>query len=471
MIRVRFAPSPTGHLHIGGLRTALFNWLFARHQGGKFLLRIEDTDRERSNELFTQSILSSLSWCGLEPDEPPLIQSARIDEHRKVVKALLEKGAAYKCYCTQEEVRERLWQSKDVELGSIGYDGYCRKRAPLPKNVEGLPFVVRFKVPHEELLTYDDVIHGPISFDLHEFDDFVIQRSDGTPMYNLVVVVDDAFMHITHVIRGVDHISNTPKQILLYRACGYELPVFAHIPLILGPDGRRLSKRDAATAVLDYQKEGFLADALCNYLVRLGWAHGDQEIFTRAQMIELFDLKEVNKSGATFDKQKLLWVNSIYLKAQEPHEVLALIERDVDDEIRQKLGDWSTTTILQAIALYQPRVQTLKELVDELVLVYEGPHEIARADYEAAVSIDRASLMCALLAVLKNISVEHWEVDYLKDTIKHFCKEYFVKLADIAEPLRLALLGKTAAPGIFDLLALIGRQESVSRLEKFLQNN
>lgn len=459
MIRVRFAPSPTGHLHIGGLRTALFNWLFARHNNGIFLLRIEDTDRERSEKVFEQSILSSLSWTNLLPDESIVIQSSRLEQHVQAVQTLIDQGNAYKCYCTSEEIRKRLARTQENENETLGYDQFCRNRAESNE----LPYVVRFKVP-EDVLTFEDVIRGPITFDLSEFDDFVILRSDGWPTYNLVVVVDDAFMKITHVIRGEDHISNTPKQILLYQALHYALPTFAHLPLILGESGQRLSKRDAATSVLDYQINGYLPDALCNYLVRLGWAHGDQEIFTRDELISLFDLKDINKSGAIFDNKKLLWVNSVYIQQTSSEKLFEYITRDVQPEFQNLLPDWSLTTTLRAIALYQPRVQTLKELADEIILLYQG------ADTNQVIIEDtQITHLRNLLAVFQSMKSE-WNADTIKNILKEFCVGQNIKMSEIAQPLRIILVGKPSAPGIAELLELVGKNNTNERLERLLQN-
>ena len=281
-VRVRFAPSPTGHLHIGSLRTALFNWLFARHIQGTFLLRIEDTDIERSKAEYTQSIMGSLAWCGLTPDEPVVIQSDRIKEHQRVAQQLIKEGKAYRCICTPQEVEQRIQAQSGDDHSFAKYDGTCRDAG----HDGSKPSVIRFKIGAIHDVSFDDIIRGPIRVNTQELDDFIIIRSDGTPMYNFVVVVDDAFMRITHVIRGEDHIPNTIKQILLYQACNYQLPQFAHLPMILGPSGEKLSKRDGAVSALEYKHNGYLPDALINYLARLGWAHGDQEIFTRQELIE-----------------------------------------------------------------------------------------------------------------------------------------------------------------------------------------
>ena len=302
-VRVRFAPSPTGHLHIGGLRAAIFNWLFARHHKGTFLLRIEDTDRERSKQEYTDAILDAFAWMGITSDEPLIIQSERINAHIVVIKKLLEEGKAYRCYCSQEEVLQR-----HVDAGGdahfVKYDGKCRFQTSQDRVGE---HVVRFAIPSSvQHISFDDMIRGPITVASDELDDFIIARSDYSPMYNFVVVVDDAFMKITHVIRGEDHISNTPKQILLYQACGYEIPQFAHAPNILGPSGKKLSKREAAASVLEYRTMGYLPQALCNYLVRLGWSHGDQEVFSEQELIACFSLDAVGKKDQFLIKKSLI---------------------------------------------------------------------------------------------------------------------------------------------------------------------
>src|ERR1700733_99493 len=296
-VRVRFAPSPTGHLHIGGMRSAIFNWLFARHNNGSFLLRIEDTDRERSKQEYTDSILASFAWMRIDWDEPVVIQSERAKRHQEVAQKLYAQGKAYYCICTPEQVQDRLAAQSGFDINFMKYDGLCR-------NASHTKGALRFKIPDDITeVTFHDLIRDTITIGIDQLDDFILVRSDGTPMYNFVVVVDDADMKISHVIRGEEHIANTPKQILLYQACGFPLPYFAHLPMILGPDGNKLSKRDAATGVFEYKQLGYIPDPLFNYLVRLGWSHGDQEIFTREEVIQFFDLAHVGKKGAIFDQQ------------------------------------------------------------------------------------------------------------------------------------------------------------------------
>ncbi len=465
MIRVRYAPSPTGHLHVGSLRTALYNWLFARHTGGTFLLRIEDTDLERSKEEFTESIMRSLAWASIEPDEPVVIQSLRIDQHRAVAQDLLNQGKVYRCFCTQEELRERLGESAAQEGSYTRYDEKCRTREIAPDDLTK-PFALRFKIPHDrEYISFDDLIRGTVRFERDQLDDFIIVRSDGTPMYNFVVVVDDAFMRITHILRGEDHISNTPKQILLYEACSYPLPQFAHFSLILGPDGHRLSKRHGATAVLDFMHRGFLAKALCNYLVRLGWSHGDQEIFTTQELIEYFSLEHMSKKGAIFDSKKLEWVNSMYIRALTPDELTLLIERDVEPHFKKSLGNWSSHVVNRILDLYKERVKTLKELVDDVRSLHERP-QVFSGDLSEYARPQSSEYVQAFYNELE--SQEEGSHDSVDLLIKTICQRYGIGMAQIAQPLRIALTGKSSSPGVAHLIAVLGKDESVHRIGYFI---
>ncbi len=461
MIRVRFAPSPTGHLHIGGLRAALFNWLFARHNGGKFLLRIEDTDIERSKDIYTQSILEALHWCSLTSDEPVLIQSRRLEEHKKLVEQLLSSGSAYKCYCTQQDL-ERRFGAPDGDF--TRYDKYCRDRV---SESSDQPYVIRFKIPSDVgNITFHDLIRDTVSFDVESLDDFIIVRSDGTPTYNFVVVADDAYMKITHVIRGEEHLSNTPKQILIYQALHFDIPHFAHLPLILGPEGNKLSKRDAAVAAIDYKKQGFLPWALCNYLARLGWAHGDQEIFTREEMIKYFTLDEVSKKGAIFDIKKLEWVNGVYLHHMPSEELLAYIHDQLDQNFERNLADWDREKLRLALDLYKERVKTINELIYEITLLYEGTSAITEHDYKQFV----APVLPLIQATRDALSIlEPWKAEALSALLKRLVKDFKVSLASLAQPLRLALVGKTTSPGVFELLALVGKEKSIKRIDGLLK--
>jgi glutamyl-tRNA synthetase len=453
--RVRFAPSPTGHLHLGGLRTALFNWLFARHHGGSFLLRIEDTDLERSQEKYTQSILEAFKWASLDYDEPLIIQSERVEEHKQYAQKMLENGTAYKCYCSSEELERRLGSNY------VTYDQRCRDLQPSDTNA---PYVIRFKRPLDRTgVTFNDLIRGPITIEMDQIDDFIIVRSDGSPMYNFVVVIDDAFMRISHVIRGEDHISNTPKQILLYEALGFSVPQFAHVSMILGPDGNRLSKRDAATAVLDYRDKGFLPDALCNYLVRLGWSHGDQEIFTRQELINYFSLDEIGKKGAIFDIKKLEWINGVYIRHSTPHTLLSEMQA-IDPLFTTKINSWPQEQTLHTIRLYQDRVKTLRELMSELETLYQPPvYEL-----QAASDFNRVPTANYLDQIVNKLdSLEEFTAPAIELAVKEVCVNNSIKLSIIAPAIRMGLTGKTASAGIYELIALLGKSETVQRLRQF----
>lgn len=459
-VRVRFAPSPTGYMHIGNLRTALFNWLFAQHTGGDFLLRIEDTDLERSRPEYTDAIFEAMEWVGIKSAETPVIQSARLERHKEVAQQLLASGRAYRCYCTQEELRARLGENAATGEHYARYDERCRNMDP--KVVLDKPYVIRFKIPEVAEFTFNDIIRGPITFKREQLDDFIIVRSDGTPIYNFVVIVDDADMHISHIIRGEDHIPNTPKQILLYQAAGFNVPQFAHLPMILAANGNRLSKRDAVVSVLDYKKSGFLADALCNYLVRLGWAHGDQEIFSHEELAQFFNLDEVGKKSAIFDIKKLEWMNGVYLRKASPEALLALIVRDVDPEFRSKVSLFDDATLFAWIRLFSARANTLVELMDQIIDVQHQPTEQELKPLNNIASPARTALL-QLADQLKG--VEKITADTAKTVIKNLCDSHGIKLPDIAQPLRIILTGKTTSPGVYELLEVMGTDESLKRLE------
>ncbi len=459
-VRVRFAPSPTGHLHIGSLRVALFNWLFARHTNGDFLLRIEDTDIERSKKEFTQSILETLEWVDLESDEPFVLQTNRMSIYEEKIAWLLEHGKAYRCFCPAIEMRS--------EDDYFKYDGKCRIRKMQPGD-EQKPHVVRIKLPLEQkTIEFDDLVRGPIVFETTQLDDFIIARTDGTPIYNFVVVVDDSLMNISHVIRGEDHISNTPKQIVLYQAFGFDVPHFAHLPLILGPTGARLSKRDAATAVLDYKKSGYLAPALCNYLIRLGWSHGDQEIFTREELIKLFTLEGVGKKSSIFDQAKLDWVNSMYMRTYNGSELLKLISRDVEHGFRPALSNWDEHAIVKAIDLYKDRVKTLRELAHEVSGLYECTLRSTKDEIKQCTTPGALDLLNKLVPLLSTVSP--FDSSTLSAAAKKIVQEQGVKLVELAQPLRVALTGKVNGPGAFELMAFLGREESERRIKNYVQD-
>lgn len=462
-VRVRFAPSPTGHLHIGSLRTAIFNWLFARHNNGKFLIRIEDTDIERSKQEFTDSILETFKWMGMQPDESIIIQSQRLAEHKKLVDLLILKGKAYKCFCAK--------RSEDSEEAYTKYDNSCRDKIATEDDDEN-SFVIRFKVPKNELLkdqfvSFNDLIHGSITFPLDQFDDFVIVRSDGTPTYNFVVVADDIYMKISHVIRGEDHISNTPKQIFIYEALKAQIPYFAHVPSILNEAGQKLSKRDAATSVIEYKKQGYIADALLNYLVRLGWGHGDQEIFTREELITLFTLEHVGKSGSIFDVKKLEWLNGIYIRQKSAQEILKLIEVDVDQEFTNKFSKLTNEQILKLMDLYKDRVKTLKELSNVIVEIDKVPTVYEESSLREFVNVNTISYLEELIKRLEHTA--QWNEIEISFSIKQLCKELNVKLPELTQPIRLALTGTVTSPGVFALLYILSKEESLNRLNIFIK--
>jgi len=460
-IRVRFAPSPTGNLHIGGLRTALFNWLFARHSGGVFLLRIEDTDLERSTQEYRDSILNSFAWAGLEHDEEIITQSDRIEEHRRIAYDLIKVGKAYRCFCSPEDVVAR-YEANHKDNAFVMYDGHCRDRVACDGD-EQRAHVVRFKLPTDcTEIIFEDLIKGPMSFALDQLDDFIILRSGGYPMYNFVVVIDDAFMRITHIIRGEEHLVNTPKQILLYQACGYEVPLFAHLPLILGPSGEKLSKRDGATSVIEYCKEGYVPQALLNYLARLGWSHGNQEIFSLSELIEYFSLEHIGTKGSIFDFEKLAWVNSVYIHEMDAQDLLNIIVRHIEPDFVARCSLWNNNTIKNVITLYQERVKTIKALAQEVMLVHNGPAEYNAEDVQKWMTADAGIYLDTIITVLENTSIlEH---DDLFAVIKDKATLLGVKLVSLLQPVRLALIGKSSGPGVFDLLLAIGKEQSIARL-------
>lgn len=457
-VRTRFAPSPTGYLHIGGARTALFNWLFAKHHGGKFILRIEDTDRERSKQEYLRDILDSLSWLGLRWDEGPYFQSERMDLYRQWAFKLLEEGKAYRCYCTPEELEQM--RKKALEEGKKPkYDGRCRYRKDHPEK----PFAIRFKVPLDGTTVVEDLLRGKVSFKNEELDDLIILRSDGTPTYNFCVVIDDALMGITHVIRGDDHLNNTPKQVLLYRALGLDPPKFAHVPLILGTDRTRLSKRHGATAVSAYREMGFLPEAMVNYLARLGWSYGDQEVFSLEELIEKFSLENVSRSPAVFDVDKLLWLNSHYIKALPAEEIarrliLHLEKRGLEVEFDSKL--------IEAVKSLQPRSKTLEEMAEQALIYYLPPFSYEEEATRKYFTGKGKAFLQAFKDSLKEIPFSPQE---LEKVFRSLADSIGIKTRDAAQAVRLSLTGKTVSPGLFEVMMVIGKEECIRRMERAIQ--
>ncbi|AIT62709.1 Glutamate--tRNA ligase [Coxiella burnetii str. Namibia] len=455
-IRTRFAPSPTGYLHIGGVRTALFSWLFARQNNGAFILRIEDTDVARSTQASVDAILEGLRWLQIDWNEGPYYQSQRMDRYREVIEQLVKSDDAYRCYCSKERLIElRNTQLKNKQKPR--YDGFCRDKAPRQSNE---PFVIRFRNPVEGAVVFDDLIRGTISIDNRELDDLIIARSDGGPTYNLTVVVDDWDMKITHVIRGDDHINNTPRQINILHALGAELPHYGHVPMILGPDGKRLSKRHGAVSVLQYRDEGYLPEALMNYLIRLGWAHGDQEIFSREEMVQLFDISAVSRSPAAFNPEKLLWLNQHYLKTVSP----TIIAKAFATQLEKAGTDLRNGPSLeQVIALQAERTKTLKEMAQRSFYFYQ---EVRSYDEKAA----RKHLLATIVEPLQRVrerlaSLPSWEKEAIHEVIVETAQLHQLKLGQLAQPIRVALTGDIVSPPIDATLYLIGRDSALKRLD------
>ena len=467
-VRVRFAPSPTGHLHIGSLRSALFNWLFARHVGGTFLLRIEDTDIERSRSEYLASILGAFEWLGIRSDEPLVVQSERIMEYNKVALALLQNGQAYRCYCTPDEVAKRsTTQYVDGLETHLRYDGKCRS---LDQQYNDRSFAIRFALPEElQEITFNDLIRGPITINRDQLDDFIIIRSDGMPMYNFAVVVDDASMRISHIIRGEEHIVNTPKQILLYQACHYDIPQFAHIPLILGPSGEKLSKRDGAVSVLEYKAAGYLPDALICYLARLGWSYGDQEIFSRDELIQYFTLENVGKKGSIFDVTKLQWVNSHFIKAVTPQHIINIIASDLYVDLEKTCIEWNREQIQEAIKLYQERASTLHDILGFVQALYHGPEQNIFAQHYATIITDKTKeyLEECMIFLQQQINRQSSK-QHIAGELSAIAKKNGVNFMHIAKPVRLALFGNPEGPSIADMIMLLGFNKSIARLETLI---
>ncbi len=455
-VRTRFAPSPTGYLHIGGARTALFSWLYARHHAGKFILRIEDTDRERSTEVAVQTILDGMRWLGLDWDEGPFFQTRRFDRYREVVQSLVAQGHAYHCYCTREEL-DAMRASQAARGEKPRYDGRCRERGTARPDVDP---VVRFRMPQGGTTLVDDKVRGQVVFNNGELDDFIIARSDGTPTYNFTVVVDDVDMQITHVIRGDDHLNNTPKQIHLFNVLGAPIPVFSHLPMILGPDGAKLSKRHGAVSVTQYREEGYLAQAVVNYLVRLGWAHGDQEIFSREEMTRLFDLADVNHSASAMNPGKLAWLNQQYLKGARPAD---LVEEFVWH--LERIGvtpgsdpDW----LMRIISAQQERAKTLRELAENSRFFFQPP--VAYDPKAANKYLDHAAAGVLTTVVQHLETLERWEPATIHEVVSGIAEGTGRKLGKVAQPIRVAVSGGSVSPPIDQTLAILGREETLKRI-------
>lgn len=456
-VRTRFAPSPTGFLHIGGVRTALFCWLYARRFGGIFVLRIEDTDRERSTDEAIQQILDGMTWVGLDHDEGPFYQTKRFDRYKSVIEGMLDQGTAYRCICSKDEL-EQMRTAQTARGEKPRYDGRCRNRTSVPA---GAPFVVRFKNPLDGEIVVNDVVHGPVVFQNSELDDLIIARTDGTPTYNFCVVVDDMDMKITHVIRGDDHLNNTPRQLNMLLALQSPAPVYAHLPMILGSDGAKLSKRHGAVSVLQYKEEGYLPEALLNYLVRLGWSHGDQEVFSMAQMVEFFDIVDVNKSASAFNGEKLAWLNQQHIMHASPSRIVAPLKEQLQ---ALSILPRSDTQLEQIVLAQRERAKTVKEMAANSVFFFKAPAAYDEKAVRKHVTAEIVALLDELGARLKGLAT--WNAASIHEAISGFAVEKSLSLGKLAQPIRLAVSGGTVSPPIDATLAILGADETLARIEK-----
>jgi glutamyl-tRNA synthetase len=459
IVRTRFAPSPTGFLHIGGLRTALFCWLYARRHSGQFILRIEDTDLERSTDAAIQQILDGMEWAGLIQDEGPFFQTRRFDRYKEVIEEMLAEGTAYRCYCTKEEL-EQMRAQQTARGEKPRYDGRWRER---DDSLPGAPFVVRFKNPLTGEVVVDDVVHGPVVFQNSELDDLIIARSDGTPTYNFCVVVDDMDMQITHVIRGDDHLNNTPRQLNMLLALGAKAPVYAHLPMILGSDGAKLSKRHGAVSVLQYRDDGFLPEAVLNYLARLGWSHGDQEIFTIEEMIQLFDITDVNKSASAFNFEKLAWLNQQHMMRVPAARIVPVLRWHLDREGIQAGND---AQLEQIVVVQRERAKTVREMALNSVFFFQAPTTYDEKAVRKHITAEALTLLSDASQELAQL--QDWSAAAIHQLISGFSAARGISLGKLAQPMRLAVCGGTVSPPIDATLAIMGKPESQSRLARAL---
>lgn len=465
-VRTRFAPSPTGYLHLGGARTALYSWAYARHFGGTFILRIEDTDLERSTPEAVQAILDGMQWLGLEHDEGPFYQMQRMDRYREVVKGMLEAGTAYLCYCSPDEVeamRERMRANGEKPR----YDGTWRPEPgkTLPSVPDGVKPVVRFKNPLDGEVTWNDVVKGPITIGNKELDDLVIARPDGTPTYNFCVAVDDWDMRITHVLRGDDHVNNTPRQINILRALGAELPEYGHLPMILGPDGQKLSKRHGAVSVMQYPEQGYLPEAMLNYLARLGWSHGDDEIFSMQQFTEWFNLEHLTASAAQFNPEKLGWLNNHYIKQTDNERLAQLALPKLEQDGARFEGAPALPAVL---GLMKERANTINELADAAMLFYREPQPQGEALREQLALHMTDAVRAALAQFGERCATVEWNKAALSAMLKEVLATHSLKMPQLAMPLRLLLTGQLQTPAIDAVLELFGRDVVLARVRKGL---
>jgi len=450
-VKTRFAPSPTGMLHIGGARTALFSWLYARHFGGEFVLRIEDTDKERSTDEATQVILDGMKWLGLDWDGEPIYQGARQDQHIAAVDKLLDEGKAYKCYCSKDKL-DAMREKQRIEGKKAMYDGTCRNLT----EAKDEPFVVRFKSPEIGETWVKDLVLGDVCFPNEELDDLIIQRTDGTPTYNLAVVVDDADMGITHVVRGSDHLNNTPRQIQLYHALGLDVPAFAHIPLIHGADGSKMSKRHGSVAITEYREKGYLPHAMNNYLARLGWSHGDDEVFSRDDLIQHFDLAHIGKSPSRFDQDKLDWLNAHWIKASSPADLVGEVARFLD------VNTSNGANLVDVIPALQERSKNIIELADGARLFYVAPTEYQEKAVKKNFKEGTWDLLDKFIA---NAESKDWSGEAAHQWITDICEAEGVNMGKLAQPIRILIAGVPVSPPIDITLGLLGKDETLTRIK------
>jgi glutamyl-tRNA synthetase len=465
IVRTRFAPSPTGSLHVGGIRTALFSWLHAKHNAGEFILRIEDTDRERSTDEATKIILDGMSWLNLDYDKGPYFQSKRLERYKEIIQQLIESDDAYYCYCSKEKL-DVMREEAMKEGKKPRYNGSCRDRsAPPPKDINP---VVRFKTPFDGSVVIDDLVQGKVVFQNIELDDLIIARTDGTPTYNLTVVVDDIDMEITDIVRGDDHLNNTPRQVHIFNALGVPQPNYAHIPMILGVDGKKLSKRDAASSILEYRDKGYLPEALLNYLVRLGWSKGDQEIFSIDEMISEFDLRSVNKSASSINPKKLLWLNQHYIKNSDNEKLIFMLNSFFDD---MNISTDSGPDLSDLVSVQKDRIETVKDLAEHSAFFYE---DFKKYDEKMAEKYLQPVLLKPFKALYEEFDNNtSWDNENIKSILNKLAEEFDIKIGKLAQPLRVAITGKNVSPGIYDTVRLLGREKTLKRLNnaiKFIES-
>jgi glutamyl-tRNA synthetase len=459
-VRTRFAPSPTGYLHVGGARTALFSYLFARKHGGQFVLRIEDTDLERSTAESVNAILEGMTWLGLEYDEGPFYQTERFERYNQIIDELLDKGLAYRCVCSKERL-DQLREDQMAQRLKPRYDGRCRGHEVDPNE----PHVIRFKNPADGVVVVEDMIRGRVVFANAELDDLVIRRSDGAPTYNLTVVVDDADMGITHVIRGDDHLNNTPRQINILRALGHEPPRYAHVPMILGDDGARLSKRHGAVSVVAYRDQGYLPEALLNYLVRLGWSHGDRELFSIEEMIDLFEIGDVNKAASSFNTEKLDWLNQQYLHHADPARITRLLSPHMG---RLDIDPSTGPDLVDVVRAQAARAKTLTELAEISAFFYRDFDAFDEASAKKHLRLVAREGLERLRSAFELMAYEDWTLEGLKHVVEGVAEELGTNMGKVAQPLRVAIVGRAASPGIDETLLLVGKDATLRRIDKAL---